>query len=85
VRVGAILSVFLAVGYVQLAWTGGDYEFMTLETLRGTLGRLLVGILVIPRTIGVLLVPVPLISPVASGIALIRHGFGHAARVAGVA
>ena len=84
-RVGAFFSVFLAIGYIQLAWTGGDHEFFTSETLWITLGLLLVGVFVIPRTIGVLLVPVPLISPVASVVALIRHGFGHAALVAGIA
>ena len=83
--VGALLSLFIAIGYVQLAWTGGDYAFFTLETLWVALGLVLVGVFVIPRTIGTLLVPVLFISPVASVIALIRHGWGHAAVVAGIA
>ena len=82
--VGALLSLFVAIGYIQLAWTGGDYAFFTLETLWVALGLVLVGVFLFPRTIGTLLVPALFISPVASVIALIRHGWGHAAVVAGI-
>lgn len=83
--VGALLGLFIAIGYVQLAWTGGEYEFFTLETLWITLGLLLVGVFVVPRTIGTLLAPVLFAAPVAFVIAVVRHDWGHGLFVAGVA
>lgn len=76
--IGILLSIGLAISYIEAAWNGFDAGFQFLPAM-GSAGLLLVvGVLLFPRTIGMALTPIAMLTPVAFAIALIRVGLANA-------
>ncbi len=81
--IGGILGLIVSWTYLSTSWTGPydqnsifDSYYWTTYLWMGL--TLLLGIFVIPRTIGMMYTPAIFLLPIAFFIALFRHGFLYA-------
>jgi len=81
--IGGVLGLLVSWTYLSTSWTGPydqssifDSYYWTTYLWMGL--TLLLGIFVIPRTIGMMYTPAIFLLPIAFFIALFRHGFSYA-------
>jgi hypothetical protein len=80
--VGGILSLLVSWVYLSSSWTGpysqdNIFDGLYWSTFLWMGGTLLLGIFIIPRTIGMMYTPVIFLLPIAFLISLFRHGFAY--------
>ena len=73
--IGGLLSIGFSISYIGIAWNGFDSGFELLPALFGWLVYLLIGVFLFPRTVGMSVTPVGLLTPIAFVIALFRLTF----------
>jgi hypothetical protein len=81
--VGGILGLLVSWTYLSTSWTGpysqdNIFDGLYWATFLWMGGTLLLGIFIIPRTIGMMYTPVIFLLPIAFLISLFRHGFAYA-------
>lgn len=73
--IGGLLSIGFSISYIGTAWSGFDSGFDLLPALFGWLVYVLIGVFLFPKTVGMSVTPVGLLTPVAFVIALFRLTF----------
>ena len=84
VMIGTLVSIGLSVTYITTAWNGFSDDFQIGPAVISFVVVLAVGIFLFPRTVGIALTPVGLLSPVCFVIAIFRVGLETGIAVLGI-
>ena len=77
--IGFVLGIGMAISYIGIAWNGFTTDLQVGPSVTGAAVVLVAGVFLIPKTVGIALTPIGVLTPVAFILAWFRIGFGHAA------
>ena len=78
--IGGLLGILLGLNYIGIAWSGQPVQI----SFYAVLGILGIALVLFPRTIGMALTPVALITPVTFVIGWFKFGFSYGLQVASI-
>jgi hypothetical protein len=80
--IGIILGVASLFAYISSAWSGHGFDTGFAQTAGRIVVALALGLLLFPRTIGMMFTPVALATPIGFVVGLIRHSVIYGFQVA---